>query len=128
MFKPISAYSGFTVDDLPQAQKFYEEILGCETEERTGGMKINLPGHNVIWAYPKDDHKPPAFTILNFVVSDIDEAVDELVARGVTFVYYEGMPIQQDEKGILRGRAAHKGPDIAWFKDPAGNTLAVLQS
>lgn len=127
MFKPLSAYSGFSVDDLVTAKAFYIEILGLQAEERVGGMKIQLPGGNAVWAYPKADHQPTTYTMLDFVVDDIDAAVDELTNRGVQFVRYDGIPIRQDEKGIMRGRSHQMGPDIAWFKDPAGNTLAVVQ-
>ena len=89
-------------------------------------MRLHLPGGGTVFAYPKDDHQPATFTILNFVVDSIDEAVDELTNRGVQFEHYEEGP-KTDEKGILRGRALQMGPDIAWFKDPAGNILAVLQ-
>lgn len=127
MFNPTSAYSGFSVDDLVTAKVFYTEILGLAAEERVGGMKIQLPGGNIVWAYPRANHQPTTYTMLDFVVADIDAAVDELTNRGVQFVRYEDMPIRQDEKGIMRGRSHQMGPDIAWFKDPAGNTLAVVQ-
>lgn len=90
------------------------------------GLQLNTTGNNPIFIYQKDDHEPASFTILNFPVENIDEAVDGLVARGVTFERYEGFPFEQDEKGIAHGKAANMGPDIAWFKDPAGNVLAVL--
>ena len=89
-------------------------ICGCR-----GGSKLFI--------YSKDDHQPATFTVLNFAVSDIDQAVDELTKLGVTFERYDNMPGEQDDKGILRGRSVNQGPDIAWFKDPAGNILAVLQ-
>ena len=127
MFNPTSAYSGFTVDDLATAKAFYTDTLGLTVEERVGGMKIQLPDGHVVWAYPRSNHQPTTYTMLNFVVDDIDEAVDELTHRGVRFVRYDDMPMQQDKKGIMRGRSQHTGPDIAWFNDPAGNTLAVLQ-
>ena len=89
------------------------------------GLRLHLPGGGTAFAYPKDDHQPATFTLLDFVVDDIDEAVDELKSRGVSFDRYAGMP--QDKKGIMRGISQNMGPDIAWFKDPAGNMLAVLQ-
>ena len=125
MFEPLSAFSGFSVDDLAKAKEFYSGILGLKTEEKVGGMRIFLPGGNVAWAYPKPNHQPTTYTMLDFVVADIDAAVDALVEKGITFERYEGIP--QDKKGIMRGRAANRGPDIAWFKDPAGNILAILQ-
>ena len=101
-------------------------MLGLKLEERPGGMRISLPGGSTVWAYPKEHHQPTTYTMLDFVVDDIDEAVAALTDRGVWFERYKDGP-PQDEKGILRGRSAHMGPDIAWFKDPAGNILAVLQ-
>ena len=126
MFTPTSAFSGFSVNDLAQAKAFYAETLRLKVDDEGVGMRLNLPGGGTVFAYSKDDHQPATFTILNFVVENIDEAVDELTNRGVQFEHYEEGP-KTDEKGILRGRALQMGPDIAWFKDPAGNTLAVLQ-
>jgi catechol 2,3-dioxygenase-like lactoylglutathione lyase family enzyme len=126
MFKPKSAFSGFSVNDLAKAKAFYAETLGLKVDDEGVGMRLHLPEGGTVFAYPKDDHRPATFTILNFVVENIDEAVDELTNRGVQFEHYEEGP-KTDEKGILRGRALQMGPDIAWFKDPAGNTLAVLQ-
>ncbi len=127
MFEPVHAFSGFSVDDVAAAQSFYHDSLGLKVEQTPEGMTIHLPGDQTVFAYPKDDHQPAAYTILNFVVKNIDEAVDTLVQRGVVFERYGNMPFQQDDKGIARGKAAGMGPDIAWFKDPAGNILAVLQ-
>ena len=126
MFTPTSAFSGFSVNDLAQAKAFYAEILGLQVDDEGVGISLHLPGGSTVFAYPKDDHQPATFTIVNFVVENIDEAVDELTNRGVQFEHYEEGP-QADEKGIMRGLALQMGPDIAWFKDPAGNTLAVLQ-
>ena len=125
MFKPKTAFSGFSVNDLAKAKAFYSQTLGLQVVEEGVGLRLHLPGGGTAFAYPKDDHQPATFTLLDFVVDDIDEAVDELNSRGVSFDRYEGMP--QDEKGIMRGIAQNMGPDIAWFKDPAGNVLAVLQ-
>ena len=127
MFKDKPAFSGFSVKDLDSAKQFYGETLGVNVEQDGMGLKLNIFGGHPIFVYQKDNHEPASFTILNFPVDDIDVAVDELVAKGVIFERYEGFPFEQDEKGIARGRAANMGPDIAWFKDPAGNTLAVLQ-
>jgi catechol 2,3-dioxygenase-like lactoylglutathione lyase family enzyme len=126
MFKPQAAFSGFSVDDQDKAKEFYTKTLGLELADETMGLELKLPGGGHVFVYPKDDHEPATFTILNFVVDDVDEAVRELVGRGVEFERYEGMSYQ-DDKGIARGLKANMGPDIAWFKDPAGNILAVLQ-
>ena len=126
MFKPKSAFSGFSVNDLAKAKAFYAETLGLQVDDEGVGMRLHLPDGGTVFAYPKEDHQPATYTILNFVVENIDEAVDELTNRGVRFEHYEEGS-KTDGKGILRGRALQMGPDIAWFKDPAGNTLAVLQ-
>ena len=128
MFKDSSAFSGYSVDDPAAAKAFYGDTLGLEVEDDQMGLHLKfVSGHNV-FIYPKDDHQPATFTVLNFVVDDIDQAVDGLIAKGIQLERYDNMPAPQDEKGILRGRAAQMGPDIAWFKDPAGNILAVLQN
>jgi catechol 2,3-dioxygenase-like lactoylglutathione lyase family enzyme len=124
MFANTKAYSGFAVGDLEKAREFYGETLGLRTSvisEEGGVMSLDLAGDRGTLVYQKPDHTPAAYTILNFPVDDIDEAVDELAARGVRFERYDGF--EQDEKGISRG----EGPYIAWFKDPAGNVLSVLQ-
>jgi catechol 2,3-dioxygenase-like lactoylglutathione lyase family enzyme len=126
MFEAKVAFSGFSVDDLAKAKEFYAEKLGLKVEAEGAGLSLHLPGGSTVFAYPKNDHQPATFTILNFEVEAIDEAVDELVNRGVQFERYEGLPT--DEKGILRGISKNLGPDIAWFKDPAGNILAVLEA
>ena len=123
--KVKAAFSGFSVDDLAKSNEFYTKTLGLKVDDEGMGLTLHLPDGGTVFIYPKPDHQPATFTILNFVVENIDEAVDELKSRGVTFERYEGPP--QDEKGILRGRSQHMGPDIAWFKDPAGNILSVLQ-
>ena len=125
MFQPKTAFSGFSVNDLAKAKAFYTQTLGLQVVEEGVGLRLHLPGGGTAFAYPKEDHQPATFTLLDFVVDDIDEAVDELKSRGVSFERYAGM--SQDEKGIVRGIAQNMGPDIAWFKDPAGNFLAVLQ-
>jgi catechol 2,3-dioxygenase-like lactoylglutathione lyase family enzyme len=121
MFGDTKAFSGFSADDIPAAKKFYGETLGLNVSEQEDLLFLHIAGSNDIVIYPKDNHTPASFTILNFPVSNIDEAVDELAKRGVSFERYDGF--DQDEKGIMRGQ----GPPIAWFKDPAGNILAVLQ-
>jgi catechol 2,3-dioxygenase-like lactoylglutathione lyase family enzyme len=123
MLKDSKAYSGFSVPDLESAKRFYGETLGVDLKESGPGLVLLIPGSNGVLVYPKDDHVPATYTILNFPVADIDTAVDELGAKGVVFERYEGMT---DDKGIARGIAAKRGPDIAWFKDPAGNILSVL--
>src|SRR6266705_2091338 len=126
MFKARAAFSGFSVDDLAKAKEFYTEILGLRVDSGGMGLRLHLPGGGIVFVYPKGDHQPATFTILNFEVDNIDEAVDELTNRGVRFEHYDAGP-KTDEKGILRGRAQNMGPDIAWFKDPAGNILSVLE-
>ena len=125
MFKTKGAFSGFSVDDLARAKAFYAETLGLKVDPDGVGVRLQLPGGGTVFAYPKTDHQPATFTILNLVVDDIDEAVDELTNRGVRFERDENGP-KTDAKGILRGKAQNRGPDIAWFKDPAGNFLSVL--
>ncbi len=121
MFGNTKAFSGFAVDDIQAAQKFYGETLGLNTSEQYGMLTLHLAGDRDTLVYPKSGHVPATYTILNFPVEDIDAAVDELASRGVQLERYEGMG--QDAKGINRAG----GPYIAWFKDPAGNILAVLQ-
>jgi catechol 2,3-dioxygenase-like lactoylglutathione lyase family enzyme len=124
MLADSSAFSGFAVDDIDKAKDFYGETLGLRTsvlDAENGLLSLHLAGDRDTLVYRKPDHAPATYTILNFPVDDIDEAVDELASRGVAFERYEGF--EQDEKGIARG----PGPSIAWFKDPAGNILSVLQ-
>jgi len=125
MLENAKAFSGFSVNDLAAAKSFYTEKLGLQVDEDQMGLHIKISGNAPIFVYPKVDHTPATYTILNFIVEDIDKAVDELTAKGVAFEHYEMPPT--DEKGIARGKAANMGPDIAWFKDPAGNILSVLQ-
>jgi catechol 2,3-dioxygenase-like lactoylglutathione lyase family enzyme len=124
MLEDSKAYSGFAVDDLRKALEFYGETLGLRTsvlDEENGLMSLNLAGDRDTLVYLKPDFTPATYTILNFPVDDVEKAVDELAARGVRFEHYDGF--EQDEKGIARG----PGPKIAWFKDPAGNILSVLE-
>ena len=121
MFADTKAFSGFAVPDIEQARAFYGDTLGIPTSEEYGLLHLHLAGDRDTLVYPKPDHTPAGYTILNFPVDDIDAAVDELAARGVTTERYDGMP--QDERGIMR----EGGPFIAWFRDPAGNVLSVLQ-
>jgi catechol 2,3-dioxygenase-like lactoylglutathione lyase family enzyme len=129
MFSPVRGFSGFSVDDVAAAKAFYGETLGLDAADGAmGNLELTLPGGGgTVFVYPKPDHEPAGFTILNFVVDDIDAAVDELNARGVVTKIYDDASFHTDEKGIARGKAAGQGPDIAWFRDPAGNVLSVLQ-
>src|SRR5947209_9842410 len=123
MFKDTKAFSSFSVDDVQKAKKFYGETLGLEVSESYGGslLELHVGGGMNILIYPKTNHSPATFTILNFPVDNLEQAVDDLTKRGVRFeIYFEG---DQDEKGIFRGG----GHPIAWFKDPAGNVLSVLE-
>jgi predicted enzyme related to lactoylglutathione lyase len=125
MLKHSKAFSGFSVNDIEKAKKFYSEILGLDvTDNPMGLIELNIEGGSHIIIYPKPNHVPATFTILNFPVNNIDEAVDELIKKGIQFEQYEA-PIKTDEKGICRSDG--KGPNIAWFKDPAGNILSVLE-
>lgn len=120
-----SAFSGFSVRDTEEARAFYGDRLGLDaTMNEMGILDVSLPGGGHVIAYPKADHEPAGFTILNLVVPDIDAAIDELTADGIVFERYEGLP--QDEKGVMRGKAANQGPDIAWFLDPSGNVLSLM--
>jgi catechol 2,3-dioxygenase-like lactoylglutathione lyase family enzyme len=123
MFENTKAFSGFAVDDIETARQFYGETLGLKTSEENGLLTLHLAGDRPTLIYPKPDHAPANYTILNFPVDDIESAVDELAARGVRFERYDGMDQDQDERGIFRGG----GPYIAWFTDPAGNVLSVLE-
>jgi catechol 2,3-dioxygenase-like lactoylglutathione lyase family enzyme len=119
MFGNVAAFSGFSVDVVAKARQFYEGTLGLRVSEENGMLWLHVAGGHAVLAYPKRDHVPAAFTILNFPVPDVESAVDDLTARGVVFERYPGL----DEKGINRDGP---GPLIAWFKDPAGNVLSVL--
>jgi catechol 2,3-dioxygenase-like lactoylglutathione lyase family enzyme len=121
MFADTKAFSGFAVDDLGKAREFYGETLGLKTSEEHGLLTLHLAGDRPTLVYPKPGHTPATYTILNFPVDDIDAAVDALSARGVSFERYDGF--DQDPNGVFRGG----GPYIAWFTDPAGNLLSVLQ-
>ncbi len=127
MFKDTPAFSGFSVNDIKKAKEFYVETLGLEVDNEDMGLTLKLFGGHKIFIYEKADHSPATYTILNFVVTDIDKAVDELSAKGVKFEHYDSEQMKTDEKGIARGLSVNMGPDIAWFKDPAGNFLSVLQ-
>jgi predicted enzyme related to lactoylglutathione lyase len=122
IFKNTKAFSSFSVNDLEKAKAFYGQTLGLEVSETEEGLSLNLKGGNEIFIYPKPDHTPATFTLLNFVVDDVDQTVDDLTLLGVHFQIYNEGELKTDEKGIFRGK-----PKIAWFKDPAGNFLSVLE-
>jgi catechol 2,3-dioxygenase-like lactoylglutathione lyase family enzyme len=121
MFTNTKAFSGFAVDDIDKAREFYSKTLGLEVSEENGLLTLHIADDRPTLVYPRPNHTPAEYTILNFPVDDIDQAVDDLTARGVRFERYEGF--DQDERGIMRGA----GPPIAWFKDPAGNVLSVIK-
>ena len=122
----ISGFSGFSVRDIDAARAFYGDTLGLKTAVNGMGiLTITLPEGPPVLVYPKADHEPAVYTVLNLVVADIDAAIDELTAAGVVFERYEGLP--QDERGVMRGTQHDRGPDIAWFLDPSGNIIGLLQ-
>ncbi len=129
MFNPKSAFSGFSVDDIAKAKAFYSQTLGLRVNEEPPGLRLQLPGGGAVFIYSKPDHQAATFTILNFQVASIDEAVDELTRRGVRFEqYHSDQGPQTDAKGIARGGAGGPNSAIAWFKDPAGNFLSVINN
>jgi catechol 2,3-dioxygenase-like lactoylglutathione lyase family enzyme len=121
MLTDSHAFSGFSSNDIPAARAFYAETLGLEVTEQNDMLTLHLAGGGTVLVYPKDDHQPATYTCLNFRVADIDATVDELTSRGITFERYEGA--SQDERGVAR----EYGPPIAWFRDPAGNILSILE-
>jgi catechol 2,3-dioxygenase-like lactoylglutathione lyase family enzyme len=121
MFRDSHAFSGFSTNDIQKAREFYGQTLGLEVTEENGMLTLHLAGGGLVLIYPKDNHEAASFTVLNFPVADIDKAVDTLTTSGIQFERYQGAG--QDDRGIAR----EYGPPIAWFKDPAGNVLAVLQ-
>jgi catechol 2,3-dioxygenase-like lactoylglutathione lyase family enzyme len=124
MFKQSKAFSGFSVDDLAKAKDFYGKTLGVEVADGPmGTLELRLAGGAVVFVYPKDNHEPATYTVLNFPAADVENAVDQLTAKGVKFEHY-GPDFGQDKKGIARDG---QGPAIAWFKDPAGNIVSVLE-
>jgi catechol 2,3-dioxygenase-like lactoylglutathione lyase family enzyme len=123
MLNHTQAFSSFSSNDIPRAKDFYGGTLGFDVEEQMGGLALHLGGGAEVFVYPKDDHVPATYTILNFPVADIERAVDDLAAAGVRFESYTG-ELQTDERGIFRG----EGPLIAWFRDPAGNILSVIEN
>lgn len=126
MFEPKRGFASFSVDDLPRAKAFYADKLGLIIQDQGDmGLMVQLPGNGELFLYPKADHRPATFTVLNLIVDDLDAAVDELISRGIAFERYPGF--EQDEKGIARGSTSGRGPDIAWLTDSAGNTIAVME-
>ena len=123
MLADSKAFSGISVNDIEKAKEFYGKTLGLEVSESNGLLTLHLAGGNNVLIYPKPNHTPATFTVLNFPVDDVDQAVDELTKRGVRFEVYDLPDIKTDKKGIMRGN----GPTIAWFKDPSGNILSVLE-
>jgi catechol 2,3-dioxygenase-like lactoylglutathione lyase family enzyme len=123
------AFPGFSVDDIEAAREFYETRLGLPVaDESMGSLRLTLPSGQAVFVYPKPDHEPATFTILNFLVPDIGKAVDELNEAGVvTKIYTEGWAFGTDERGIAYGSEQNPGPNIAWFRDPAGNVLSVIE-
>jgi predicted enzyme related to lactoylglutathione lyase len=118
-------FSSFSVDDLVKAKAFYGQTLGLEVEDGQMGLILHMVGGGTVFIYPKENHEPATFTVLNIEVDDLEAAVDELKHNGVELARYEGM--DHDERGIIRGKEAGHGPDIGWFNDPSGNVVAILQ-
>jgi hypothetical protein len=128
MLQDSKAFSGFSVNNIAAAKEFYSNTLGIDIKEDAMGLTLNIIGGSKIFIYAKDDHVPATFTVLNFPVNNIDTAIETLESKGVKFEQYDlGNGVKTDEKGVLRGRSANMGPDIAWFKDPSGNILSILQ-
>ena len=123
MLNRATAFSGFSSNDIAKAKEFYGETLGLDVADENGMLTLKFPNGHTVLIYPKDDHEPATYTTLNFEVDDIDGAVDDLVSKGITFERYDDFP-GQDERGIMRDQ----GPPIAWFKDPAGNILALIKT
>lgn len=126
MLQSSDTFSGYSVNDIEAAKKFYKETLGLNVKQNEMGLELKLKDQS-IFIYEKTDHQPASFTVLNFITEDINAKIDAMVEAGITFERYDSLPAQQDERGVLRGLAAKMGPDIAWFKDPAGNILGLLQ-
>jgi predicted enzyme related to lactoylglutathione lyase len=127
MFKDTKAFSSFSVNDLQVAKKFYSQTLGLDVSEKTEGLELEIPGGGKAFIYPKSNHQPATFTVLNFKVNDIHEAVNDLSRKGVSMEHYDQENLKTDAQGIFHPRGPHDGPTIAWFKDPAGNILSVVK-
>ena len=128
MLTAVSSFSGISVSSLQEARTFYVDTLQLPLKDDTMGLLLELPGGGQLFIYEKPNHVPAEFTVINFVVENINDTIDHLVNdHGIQFERYENLPAPQDERGVLRGKAANEGPDIAWFKDPAGNVLALIE-
>lgn len=125
MLQESKTFSSFSTNDISAAQKFYGEVLQLRTEKTPEGLAVHLNGGAELFIYPKPNHTPATFTVLNFRVAEIEKAVDELIAAGVVFEQYKEM--HTDDKGIMWGKKVNMGPNIAWFKDPAGNILSITE-
>jgi catechol 2,3-dioxygenase-like lactoylglutathione lyase family enzyme len=124
MLKDSTAFSSFSASDLEKAKQFYGQVLGLEVRETPEGLELQVAGSTPVFVYPKPNHTPATFTVLNFPVDNVERVVDELTAKGVRFQHYDEGDLKTDEKGICRGPP---GPSIAWFTDPAGNILSVIE-
>ena len=128
MLTALSTFSGISVNDITKARGFYVDTLELKLTDDSMGLNLELPGGAGLFIYEKTDHQPAAFTVLNFVVENINETIDHLVTdHGIVFERYDNLPAAQDDRGVLRGKTAGMGPDIAWFKDPAGNVLSLIE-
>lgn len=129
MLTALSTFSSFSVDDIEEAKEFYIQTLDMKLVDDSMGLELELPGGGKVFIYEKNDHQPAAFTVLNFEVEDIDQTIAHMSDHhGIEFEIYDNLPAKQDEQGVLRGRSAGQGPDIAWFKDPADNILSIVQN
>ncbi len=126
MLEHSRTFGGISVDDVDAAREFYGGVLGFRTHDEMGGLRVELPGGAELWVYGKPNHEPATFTVLNFAVGDVEAAVDALRERGVETKIYSDDEFPTDHRGIMRSSGAQEGPDICWFRDPAGNVLAVL--
>ena len=128
MLTAISSFSGISVTSLQQARDFYVDTLELALLNEDMGLTVALPGGGKLFIYEKPNHIPAEFTVLNFVVANIDSTIDHMVKdHGITFERYDGLPAEQDARGVMRGKEANQGPDIAWFEDPAGNILSLVE-
>lgn len=129
MITARSSFTSVSVDDIEAAKTFYVDTLQLTPKDNAMGLSLELPGGGEFFIYQKPDHQPATYTVLNFVVDDIDATIEHLAGHhGIKFEIYENLPAPQDESGVLRGKASGDGPDIAWFKDPAGNVLSVIEN
>lgn len=128
MFSDALPFSSYSVDDIAAAKTFYQDVLGCTVNEDQMGLQLTFSNGHSVFLYEKEDHQPATFTVLNFSVASIDEVVENLVSKGISMERYDTLSAPLDEKGVLRGKAAGMGPDIAWFKDPSSNILSVVEA